>query len=368
MLSVILTILKIIGIILLVILGLLLTIVLVVLFVPVRYRSEGSFAKTEEGFKDEVFVRVTWLLHIVSITFKLKDKDADFNIRIFGRQLSFGKKQKTKDNAAIHDNKKENKTDIFEEAFDKKDFNSDVKTEKAEKTESKNIRADRESKKEKQTESQIKEAPIKETRIKETPIKETQIKEAQIKEAQNQGAKKVEHKEKKLQDSEIKSTSDKISDDISDTEKKKSIKEKLSDIWNKINDICIKIKNVKAVKDSFVEYLKREESKEAIKEIKHILFKTLRHILPRKLKAKLRFGFEDPATTGNVLGAASALYAIYGDKLELEPDFENVVLEGEYKLKGRIRVFTILIAAIKLYFNKWIKKFIAFSKKAVKNI
>ena len=330
MLSVILTILKIIGIILLVILGLLLTIVLIVLFVPVRYRSEGSFAKTEEGFKDEVLVRVTWLLHIVSITFKLKDKDAAFVIRIFGKKLSFGEEQKAKDNADIHDKIKENKADIFEEAFDTKEFNADS-------------REDNESEK-----------------------------ETQIRENQNQGAKKAEHKEKKLQDNAIKRSSENISDDISDKEnsdkEKKSIKEKLADIWNKINDICIKIKNVKAVKDSFVEYLKREESKTAIKEIKHILFKVLRHILPRKLKAKLRFGFEDPATTGNVLGAASALYIIYGDKLELEPDFENVALEGEYKLKGRIRVFTILIAAIRLYLNKWIKKFIAFSKKAVNNI
>ena len=94
----------------------------------------------------------------------------------------------------------------------------------------------------------------------------------------------------------------------------------------------------------------------------------LRHILPCKLKARIKFGFEEPATTGNVLGIASIFYGIYGSNLELEPDFDRQVLAGEYNLKGRIRVFTLLLAAWKLFRNRWIRDFISFSKKSVEGL
>ena len=134
------------------------------------------------------------------------------------------------------------------------------------------------------------------------------------------------------------------------------------------NSRVCKIKNVNDVKNSFIAYLKKDESKKAIKEIKNIIFKVLLHILPQKFKAKVRFGFEDPSTTGNILGILSIFYGVYGNKLELEPDFDNQVFEGEYKLKGRIRVVTLLRALWKLYRNKWIRDFISFSKKSVQDI
>ena len=62
MLHILLLILKIIGIVLLVILGLLLAAVLLVLLVPLRYRLEGSWHGEPAGK-----VRVTWLLHAVSV-------------------------------------------------------------------------------------------------------------------------------------------------------------------------------------------------------------------------------------------------------------------------------------------------------------
>ena len=63
---VILTILKILGILLLVILGLLLAIVLSVLFVPVRYQLEGE--KPSPGWSEaNGKIRVSWLLHLIHL-------------------------------------------------------------------------------------------------------------------------------------------------------------------------------------------------------------------------------------------------------------------------------------------------------------
>ncbi len=291
MLSVILTILKIIGIILLVILGLLLTVALVVMFVPIRYKSNGSFKKLDEGLEDDITVRFTWLLHILSVSFNLKDKETKLVIKIFGKRLTLGNKKSSKKASVKKKNDIPNKAPT--------NNTTEIKVQKVDKP-----------KIEKEIKTQIEEKP----------------------------------------------------------KEKKSIKQKFSNIWQKINSICQKIKNVKDIKDSFVEYLKKEESRVAIREIKNIILKTFKKLLPRKLSARLRFGFEDPSTTGNVLGIASIFYGIYGDKLELEPDFEHTVLEGQYKLSGKVRVITIVIAALKIYKNKWLKKFIAFSKKTVKNI
>ena len=66
MLHIVLTILKVIGIILLVILGILLAVILLVLFVPLRYRlnvRRGNTPLTVDG-------RVTWLLHLLRIDLK----------------------------------------------------------------------------------------------------------------------------------------------------------------------------------------------------------------------------------------------------------------------------------------------------------
>lgn len=323
MLSIILTILKIIGIILLVILGLLLTVALIVLFVPIRYKSTGRFAKEDDGIKDNILVRVTWLLHIVSVRFELNNTETNLIIKIFGKTLSLGAKESKK-------TEKTNKKDVS--AVNNKEKNIDAV----------NTTADTEIVRTQKitTESDTLSDGSKTTNVLET-------------------TKTVDNRKAKDNKKDL------SKDDIKE---KKSFKEKLVDIWQKINSVCQKIKNIKAVKDSFIEYLKRDESKLAIKEIKHIIFKVLKHILPQKLHARIKFGFEDPATTGNILGVASVLYGVYGDKLELEPDFEDVVLEGEYKLKGRIRLFNLLVAALKIYKNKWIKDFIAFSKKTVKKI
>lgn len=47
------------------------------------------------------------------------------------------------------------------------------------------------------------------------------------------------------------------------------------------------------------------------------------HILPKKVLLQADIGFDDPATTGNVLAAASILYAFYGDRIQVTPYFDR---------------------------------------------
>ena len=90
MISILLIILKIIGITLLVILGLVLVLFLVVLFVPVRYRFKGNY---DDAFHCKG--KITWLLHFISIKIEV-EKEVVTSIRILGIPISiFLKKKKS---------------------------------------------------------------------------------------------------------------------------------------------------------------------------------------------------------------------------------------------------------------------------------
>ncbi len=90
----------------------------------------------------------------------------------------------------------------------------------------------------------------------------------------------------------------------------------------------------------------------ALKRVKRLLI----HILPKKLWGEAEFGFEDPSTTGKVLGLVSAIYGRTGAFLDLKPDFENKIFNCNLHIKGRVRIFTVALTAVLLYFNKDIRK------------
>ena len=76
MLSVVLTILKFIGITILVLLGILLLVVGLVLFVPIRYKAEGFY---KDSYR--VQAKINWLLHIVSFSL-LYEKEQPFQMKL----------------------------------------------------------------------------------------------------------------------------------------------------------------------------------------------------------------------------------------------------------------------------------------------
>ena len=87
--TVILFILKIIGILLLSLIGIVFFLLALLLFVPVRYQISG-----EIDDKVGLLGKVHWLLHIVSIAFSYDGEAFDYAIRIFGFRLRLGKKKK----------------------------------------------------------------------------------------------------------------------------------------------------------------------------------------------------------------------------------------------------------------------------------
>ena len=150
---------------------------------------------------------------------------------------------------------------------------------------------------------------------------------------------------------------------VSGKDKKKEKKEKTG----KKTGILEKIKRIFRQKYELKRILAKPESKAAVALALGGVKKTLRHILPGKVKGYLLFGTGDPASTGQILGLISVFYAAAGPIFRIVPDFEEKRLECDLELRGRLRVFTLLVILLKLYFNKELKQLMQ-ELKALKDI
>ena len=81
-------------------------------------------------------------------------------------------------------------------------------------------------------------------------------------------------------------------------------------------------------------------------------FKGIRHLLPRKGKGEVVFGFDDPYTTGQVLTAVSVVYPFCHKLIDIYPEFDRQVFTAEGHFSGRIRAGTLLLIAGRMLLDK----------------
>ena len=143
------------------------------------------------------------------------------------------------------------------------------------------------------------------------------------------------------------------------TEKKKKLseeeKEKLKEekrlkreeTKKKVEETITKVKK-------FWTFLKEEETKKAIALAKDVLKKTIRHILPRRFKGHINLGMEDPSTTGTILAACGAAYPVHKGNFLITPifDTEELVVDGEARVKGHIFLIFFVIQGLRILRNK----------------
>lgn len=396
MIHIILLILKIIGIILLSLLGLLLLILLVVLLVPVRYKIEAKHG--EEVLKADV--RVHWLLHIFRARVTYLEGELKIKVKILCFLLFDNQKPKQEEKKQfglrqrINNAKKEKslKKKTFKETSrqDKKKKRNKVRTRE---TESKQLdKHHLEDKQPENPQSDINAEVVKSKDIAKERIKDDIKAMVETPEGSEEADKKIVDVVKESVEATVKKVEDIVTEDIppmpEDTieenilsEKKAKYKEakykeargmrssfgfRFGLIWQRLKTIKASftkwinwvkewgstVSSWKNKLDTVIHFFKDKVTKEGLKETYSSLKKILKHIAPKKLKSTLIFGTGDPCSTGQALGMISILYSFYGDKVKIIPDFEKKVLEGEHKAKGRIRLLTILIIAIKLLVNK----------------
>lgn len=293
--SIVLLILKIIGILLLVVLGLLVLAVSCVLFVPVRYRIRG-----EAGANIDVRIRVSWLLHILSFRADFDGKDFKKKLRVLGIPLR-GKKRKPKRVGR----KRKAKEPGAEEPIEK-------------------LEIDRKSEIERAEVERITAFPEEEPNT--APEQNTLLPEEK-------------HCFAKLR---------------SFFQKIRQLPGMIRSKWETLKG---KLKGWKKTLNGFLEEIKNEQNREALKTIWNELTFILKRISPKRVRVDADFSLGDPANTGQALGLISIFPLVYRYQINLCPDFEaeRMYFEGTFDIKGTVYGIHALILLIHLFSDKNIR-------------
>ena len=89
----------------------------------------------------------------------------------------------------------------------------------------------------------------------------------------------------------------------------------------------------------------------------------INNIKPKIFNGNLTIGIDEPYTMGQILSIYGILFPIIHDKITINPVYDKEVIEGDLYIKGRISVFVLIRAAIKIYFNRDYKRMIKIFKK-----
>ena len=322
MLHIILLILKILGIIFLILLGILLLVLYSVLFVAAAYRIR---IQKQDAFR--ISADAGWLFRTVTVHFFLDGKDGwkkDLQIRLFGLPI---KKP-------------------FEEKKPKKQKRGHLKKKTA--LQDAQVFADpgvpAPEEEEQAPYSLPEDLPDSSRQELKLPVRPPK---------QNKGAERRRRTEKQRH--------------------RHSPLEKLRTVFRKLvyasKGICDKIKRIRERmigagdsvrrllqrRDALLEFWCLEEHRRArgavLKEIQYLWKKSR----PKKIQGKVIFGFRDPSITGMCRGGMSMLYAWYPDRLELAPDFEQEILEGDILIRGKVRFYVLACILWRIYFNQDIR-------------
>lgn len=389
--SIILTILKVIGIILLIILLIILAILLLVLFVPIRYSAGGR----KEGDVLEFSGKVTWLLRAVTVQIGYEPGRAGLtkDLRIFGislfklrDKLRSGKKGSVSaESAGGGSTEKASGDEIAlleaEEAKPDPGTGTEAAGAEASPAEADLGKGDSEplfedggeaSTAQKEPHEEVpfaqpesEEIPLAQPEEEEVPFAKPEGEEVPAEqtgdgEKPEAGTSRVRAVYKKLTDrlfsvlSGIALRLNGIVGKLFNLVLKVFIRicllpitivEKLDKILRKIGSICRKIG---AVYDFFFD----ERVQAFLSQIMGLIRKLIGHVLPKKLIGYVRFGLDDPGYTGRVLAAVAPFYPKYGKSFSVQPDFEDLVLEGKAELKGRVYLFYVAYIGLRAILNK----------------
>lgn len=341
MISVILAILKIIGIVLLCLLGLLLLIILAVLLVPIRYQAAGSAAEKEIHAR----AGISWLLHLIQVKLELVNRKAGITVKLFGIPIrrmgtlfesaeneenpDSGNSSRKTDSEETGKNAERQRTDsnsetripkISDEVLESLPMEKNVLSEerKADRTQPAVRTVNRQ--KESTSKSEEEQKPQKEKNPESAAEAKKAEKAQRNTDRERQKAERTKQKEEHAKRKEAQKEQ-KIQQKEEKRRRREKQREKLED---------------------FLDQIQNPENQRAFRLVRTQTGKLLLHILPTRLSIQARVGLSDPAATGMLIGAFYALYPIYQDHIRVTGEFETEVLEGSFRLKGRIRTSLLM--------------------------
>lgn len=317
----ILTILKVIGIILLVILLIIILIFALVLFAPIKYRFAGEYFE-----EPDVYANIRYFPVALNAQVSYKDNKLEYTIKALGgviktntnKKLSWlGRKLSSADNGDdVEDTGGPNKNEDGKSGINE-DKNSNENN--ISEMDSVNFAGDNSLYIEKNEKANADHSDMK--------------------------TDSVENKEKeKKKSNNKKSTTKKSFIDI--------IKEKKESLTGKYEEIRKKLSDINKKKDSLTKIYHSKKFEMAKADVIKYIKSLLNAIKPKHIEGNIHFGMDDPATTGEILGGLSLILPLYDSYITINPDFEKKVIEGILKGNGTIYLWSIVKIAIKVIFNK----------------
>lgn len=333
---ILLLILKILGITLASIVGLILLLLIIILAVPIRYRFE-----LKVGDQQQLTVKagVYWLLYLISVRTSFLDRKLSYHVKLCGVQIAG------------------NQPEFLEEQEKKKQKKSEKERKKHEKESRKENTPETVSSEPQPVVSEpmtMEPAPTTMEPALGAPVSETPVPEP------------LETKPAFMD--RITGIPDLIK------EKCRIVLEKIKRFFKKIKDLYVKISDrlkqdkkedkeegkLKKYKDLFDIYNKNGTVAFLLKYLKKII----KHVLPRKLSGYVKFGLDDPSTTGYITAAAAVLFPIYGKSFSYEPNFFEKELDVDLHGHGKIRLGYFVFVGVRLILKKNVRQLV----KDIRNI
>lgn len=345
MLHIILLILKIIGILLVTLLGTLIVVLLLVLFIPIRYRLYGK--KYEELI---VHGKVTWLLHVISIRLDYEKGQERALLRLFGFPLFDSMKKKEKRKRQKRKKSKQSRSREKEGHTDRKQ----IELKKVEETKIETNDKQKEKLQEETTDQAETMLIEVNSKIHQQEISKIQLQAEKITQQTKENEKqRNEKRDKRKRFQSMKLKIQQIIKKIREVPYK--IRKFIATIKEKMNSFFQFLKKIKVEKNKIIHFIQEEENRSGMKVVFKSIRKLLSRIKPKKLRANLEIGTEDPCTTGQLLGMFGLLYGYVGTSISIIPNFEQQVYKGEVEVKGSIQIAPLMFIAIRLLRDKQFK-------------
>ena len=354
MLHILLTILKVIGIILLVILALIIALILIVLFVPVRYRVHVR----KEDSPLEAKGTFTWLLKLLRVEVRYRNKKgrADVkvlfftikSIRIPGGEGHPEEKPHTKDSSADTGQAKIEVPKKPEAEPSEKTVSEELN--KTLSDESKKASSERQAK---PTSKESEKIPDNE------PEKKNIIpdKVPNNKADKTSSPKDEEGRKKSRISSVIRSVLSILPDKIT------KVVEKICDVLLRLLDLPFDIydkadnaidridKKIRAIQYKAEPFLTIEGEHMLRKMIGYVLY-LIRGWKPRRIRGYIDFGTGQPDVTGKLTGLIYLLLPDEAEEFDIRPDFYEKRFRTDVLMTGHIRLYRVAVVAVKLLVDR----------------
>ena len=369
---IVLTILKVIGGILLLFLLLILLLLAVILFVPIRYASDGY--KGEELTDYSINFTAEWLMKIVRFKAVYTDEGLQLLLKVLWITLMKSPEEdepQEEAEALKEEDLEETESEEDENVTSKENVDStDIVLEKAEETGSDEDQIVEDTEKtseamvkpeetsvtvtESSEISNLEQADVEDISTTETDITD----EVSVIEPSDDIEPVEPDQEKKPSE-----TSEQSPEQAPDSKKSNTrhiiektlldkIKEQFAAFLGRIKDV---VENINKIREQINDPENQKAVCLLIKNVRYLI----KHYKFRVLKGHFVYGSEDPATVGQVMMYLSLLHPLYGREFSIEPVFSRPVMKGDMNFKGHIRLIHLLVSIVELMMNKKIRLVVA---------